>query len=235
LSEVLAAKTTRRHKASHILFDLRDALTYGDVENPNKEHDAVRTRAIDVFDRIVTLACEDFTAMLTQAEAGPVDDALRMEIKQAAQLINHAAKELYFASGVFDGKRSQGTRITQPQQERFYRELAPTIRQLAAMGLPSAIQDLVETLSVFVPFEPRQVFLQIAALVESGKRWQYHYEPFAEVQIVGIVERYLAEYRSLLQEDPECRAALRTILDAFVEAGWPAAQRLSYRLDEIFR
>jgi hypothetical protein len=46
---------------------------------------------------------------------------------------------------------------------------------------------------------------------------------------------YLAEYRLLLQEDPECRIELREPLDAFVEAGWPTAQRLSYRLDEIFR
>ena len=53
--------------------------------------------------------------------------------------------------------------------------------------------------------------------------------------IVRIVERYLAEYRHLLQEDPEYRIALRKTLDAFVEAGWPAAQQLSYRLDEIFR
>lgn len=34
----------------------------------------------------------------------------------------------------------------------------------------------------------------------------------------------------LLQEDPECRLALRETLDAFVEAGWPAAQQLCYRL-----
>jgi hypothetical protein len=27
----------------------------------------------------------------------------------------------------------------------------------------------------------------------------------------------------------------RKVLDSFIEAGWPAAQRLSYRLDEIFR
>ena len=52
-------------------------------------------------------------------------------------------------------------------------------------------------------------------------------------RVAGI--RVRTEYRSLLQEDTECRIALRKTLDAFVEAGWPSAQQLSYRLDEIFR
>ena len=72
-------------------------------------------------------------------------------------------------------------------------------------------------------------------MVKSGKRGNYQYESMGADQIVQIIERYLAEYRSLLQDDAECRVALREVLDAFVEAGWPAAQRVSYKLDEIFR
>jgi len=70
------------------------------------------------------------------------------------------------------------------------------------------------------------VFLQVAALIENGKQWGYQYESLAVDKIVAITSRYIAGYRALLQEDPECRAALRTILDGFVEAGWPQAQRL---------
>ena len=68
-----------------------------------------------------------------------------------------------------------------------------------------------------------------------GKRWNYQFEGLAADLIVRIVERYLAEYRSLLVENIECRTALRESLDVFVQAGWPAARRLSYRLDDIFR
>jgi len=53
--------------------------------------------------------------------------------------------------------------------------------------------------------------------------------------VVGLVRRYLAEYRHLFREDPECRAALIELLDTFIQAGWPEAQRLTYNLDEIFR
>jgi hypothetical protein len=97
------------------------------------------------------------------------------------------------------------------------------------------VHRLVEMLEMFVPLDPRKVFLQISALVEGGRRDNYQYESLATEHIVRIVTRYLAEYRSLLQEDAECRTALRKTLDIFVVAGWPAAQQLSYRLDEIFR
>jgi hypothetical protein len=90
-------------------------------------------------------------------------------------------------------------------------------------------------LQTFIPFDPRRVFLEVATLVEIGKSGNYQYESMGVPHIVTIVERYIAEYRSLLQEDETCRGALRKTLDIFVEAGWPAAQRLSYKLDEIFR
>jgi hypothetical protein len=53
--------------------------------------------------------------------------------------------------------------------------------------------------------------------------------------VVKLVEQYLAEYRALLREDAECRRTLIEILDVFVQAGWPTARRLTYRLEEIFR
>ena len=49
-----------------------------------------------------------------------------------------------------------------------------------------------------------------------------------------MVERYIAEYRPLLQEDQECRVALMEMLDVFVRVGWPNARQLTYRLDDIF-
>jgi len=89
------------------------------------------------------------------------------------------------------------------------------------------VHHLIEMLEIFVPIDPRSVFLQVAALVESGRSGGYHYESMGAERIVRIVERYLAEHRPLLQENTECRIALRRTLDAFVEAGWPSAQQLS--------
>jgi hypothetical protein len=46
------------------------------------------------------------------------------------------------------------------------------------------------------------------------------------------VGRYLADYRDLFT-DNERRKKLVMCLDTFMEAGWPAARRLLYRLPEL--
>jgi hypothetical protein len=106
---------------------------------------------------------------------------------------------------------------------------------LADVGLPSLTHHLLETLESFVVIDPRGVFLRIGRVVRSGERGGYQYEQVAVDLLVRLVERYLAEYRTLLREDERCRRTLLEILDIFVRAGWPSARRLTYRLDEIFR
>jgi len=83
--------------------------------------------------------------------------------------------------------------------------------------------------------DPRGVFLLIHRVVLAGQQTGYQYESLAADFIVQLVERYLAEYRTLLQEDVDCRRALIEVLDMFVKAGWPSARRLAYHLEEIFR
>ena len=60
-------------------------------------------------------------------------------------------------------------------------------------------------------------------------------ESLAVSLIVRLVERYLGEYRPLLSAKVECQQTLLDILNIFVEAGWPQARQLTYRIDEIFR
>jgi hypothetical protein len=57
----------------------------------------------------------------------------------------------------------------------------------------------------------------------------------AETVALRISERYLAEYRELLEEDAEARKALLDMLDVFARAGWPRLRRLVLRLDQIYR
>jgi hypothetical protein len=219
---------------STVLSDLRSTLTQGSTEPPSADDSAVRARAVDLFHAITSAACDAFSSLIARAKTAEWSASDAETLKEIARLADHAATELYFASGVFVNGQQQTT-ISRAQQERFYRELTPTIDRLSAIGIASAVHRLIEMLEVFAPINPRSVFLQVAALVESGRSGGYHYESMGAEHIVRIVERYLAEYRSLLQEDAECRMALRKTLDAFVEAGWPSAQQLSYRLDEIFR
>jgi hypothetical protein len=218
-----------------VLSSLRGPLTHGVTDTAAAADSGVRTRAIELFHAIATSACDAFTSLLAQSQTEEWTESDAEVLRGVAHLVDHCASELYFASGVFSGGQNEAKRITFEEQERFYRELTPTIDRLSTIGLASMVHHLVEMLELFVPLDPRRVFLQVSALVEGGRRDNYQYESLATEHIVRIVARYLAEYRSLLQEDAQCRTALRKTLDIFVAAGWPAAQQLSYRLDEIFR
>jgi hypothetical protein len=220
---------------SVVLSNLRGALTHTSTEPPTAEDSAIRNRAVELFQTIAGAACDEFATIITRTNSPAWSESDAEQLKAVARLADHGAAELFFASGVFVDGGQQEPAVSLPQQQRFYRELTPAIDRLTAVGIPDAVHHLIEMLEVFAPIDPRRIFLQVSALVESGKRGGYHYESMAAERIVRIVERYLAEYRSLLQEDAECRNALRRTLDAFVEAGWPAAQQLSYHLDEIFR
>ena len=61
------------------------------------------------------------------------------------------------------------------------------------------------------------------------------YEQLAMDLMVKIIERYLAQYRTILRDHPECSRTLMDILDVFVRVGWPSAHRLAYRLNEIYQ
>ncbi len=75
----------------------------------------------------------------------------------------------------------------------------------------------------------------MARAVRAGRAWNYQYESQAADLVVKLVEQYLADHRTLLREDDECRLALLDLLDVFVEAGWPRAHQLTILLDQIFR
>ena len=93
---------------------------------------------------------------------------------------------------------------------------------------------VIETLAFFVPLDPVGVLLLIAKSVKTSAANNYQYEPLAVELIVKTVERYLAEFRPLLREHPECHVALMEILDVFVGVGWPQAHQLTYRLGDIY-
>lgn len=212
---------------------LRGALTLGDAENLKADEEETRARAIKLFQVITEAACKAFSAAIKEANSDKSEVDQEM-LKGMAMLVDQSAQQLYFASGTFHDPQVQHP-LSEAQRKRFYEEQADTVDLLSKFGFARTVHHLIEMLQTFIPFNPRRVFLQVAGLVEIGKNGNYQYESMGVPHIVAIVERYIAEYRSLLQEGESCRVALRKTLDIFVEAGWPAAQRLSYKLDDIFR
>jgi hypothetical protein len=220
------------------LHTLRSGLTHGPTEAADPAADQVRARSLGLLGPLVVRARDTLAALQAAWQATPPSDEEVARAREAAAILDAAMRELYFASGAYDRESSPTSppRARQPVHERFYREAHDLLDQMAEIQLPSVTHHLVETLQFFIPMDPRGVFLRIdRAVAQGGQQGGYQLERLAVDLVIGVIRRYLADYRELLHQDANCRRALQRILDIFVSVGWPEARRLTYQLDDIFR
>jgi len=229
------------NEAHKITFELRGPLTVGYVDVPNADEDAIRGRSFELMGAILNATTERLGA-LRSTNGEDATTWSEEDLEQAKKLFHLAdsiAQELFFASGAFDKEMGQRETSKPPlgdaERSRFLREALPLLNDLAEIGAAKVAHNLVKTLEYLLEYDPAEVFLTIGRVVQAAQRGGYQYESLAVEVIVGVVKRFLATYRYLLRERPECRQALIEILDTFVAAGWPQAFELTYQLEEIYR
>jgi hypothetical protein len=233
--EVLADLGQNGEVARSLIHRLRRALTFDGDET---EASALRGRAISVVDDTLRNAIDVYEVVsrrldVKQGSSGDDDPDLKNG-RSVAQLIDSIGAELYFASGAFKGNDDE-PRVSSEQRERLYLEAGAVLDQLATVPLAPVTHHLLQTLEGCIEFDPRGVFLRIAKAIQGGSGGGYQLDTMAANLFVSIVERYLAEYRTLFQRHEDMRRRLIEMLDLFVEAGWPKARQLTYGLHELFR
>lgn len=223
-----------------IAFDLRGPLTKGDAEIPNPEEDALRGRAFTLMGRMLRATVDKLNALQSKNQntrEWPSED--EEEVKKFLHIADTISGEIYFASGAFDDESGEADSSKVPlgeaEKSRFLREAAPLLDELADLGVAKIAHNLVKTLEYLFEYDPPGVFLRIARIVRAGRAGGYQYESMAVEVIVRVVSRFIAEYPHVLREREDCRHALIETLDVFVEAGWPAAMELTYRLEGMYR
>ncbi len=223
--------------ANDCLRDIRETLSFSsDVPKPSDA--AIRKRGFDVVERIIRSVSARMNHMIGDIRFEDRDADWDKSFQELAGLVDHISNQIYFSSGAYDGTNSSNDtskKLAENSRRQFWTESQTAISLLSNVAIPSAAHHLIETLESFIPFQPIEVFHAIAAVVRSAKSWGYQYESMAVDLLVKVTENYIAEHRMELQKDLQSREELIDILETFVEAGWPAARRLSYRLEEIFR
>jgi hypothetical protein len=223
--------------ADDCLRDIRDTLSFSS-DVPKASDAAVRKRAFNVMERIIRTVAARMNHMIEDIRVEARDADWDKTFQELARLVDHISNQIYFSSGAYDGTNSSNDtsrKLAEDSRRQFWADSQTAIRLLSDVAIPSAAHHLIETLESFIPFEPIEVFHAIAAVVRSAKSWGYQYESMAVDLLVKVTEYYIAEHRMELQKDLQSREELIDILETFVEAGWPSARRLSYRLEEIFR
>lgn len=115
----------------------------------------------------------------------------------------------------------------------FADQALTSLSALSKFKHPSIVHKIVETLNHIAPLNPRQAFLTVNMTITTGDR--YTYDTLAADEVTALIERYLAEFRELVVKNPELLDAIRSVLHAFVDAGWPSAINLTYHLSDAFR
>lgn len=153
------------------------------------------------------------------------------DAKEIYQIADTVIAEIYFASGA--SGTEDNDREPLPAEDGFADEAFTVLALLTDFKHPSPVHHAVQTLGHLSPADPRRAFLLVESCIRAGDA--YTYDTLAADATVALIERYLAEYRDVVTTDPDLLTAVRRVLDAFVQVGWPAAISLSYRLGDAFR
>lgn len=225
-----------------IITNNRDIITHGPVTPSNEEQDNIRKRALNLCERILNSVITEFKYFEDSIPKNGIQLSPEEieEYKGLAKTIDNISSNLYFASGAYDKKRNQQSPEKKPltldEKKRFWNEASNIFDSLSSFGsLPSVTHHLIETLESYIPIDPIGVFEKVGRIITIAKVGGYQYESLAADLIIKIIEQYLAEYGWIFREQLGCQSILIEILDIFVDAGWPNARRLTYRLEEIYR
>jgi hypothetical protein len=242
IAQIAHNAVDNKDDALHLLSQIQGYLTLGAIDRPDPSVDDVRNRAMSALATVVQSVQSSRQEMEHRMESVPFDNLPMSEqgkFRSLAELEVSIAELLYFASGAYGAQKAPNRdlelSVLAKRGRRFYREAKQVLEELADTKSPAAAQYLIETLEFCIPFDPAKVFVTVGRIVRAASRSGYQYDSLAADLLVRIVERYIAEYRTLLKEDSDCVQTLIKTLDVFVEAGWPSARRLTYHLEWIYR
>jgi hypothetical protein len=163
--------------------------------------------------------------------------------RQLYGIIDEAVLRIYFAADVDANLRQRSEYplddITRP---KFFHDVLPILEKILSFGkLPEAgvllaptAHHFMQLLNGMLKYDPQLILRLAADVIESSKRYDYNLDGLAMKEVVKLVESLLADYREDIQDDRSVTHLLN-VLDAFVQAGWPDALNLVWRLDEVYR
>lgn len=173
--------------------------------------------------------------MVDNVQGADRDSAIEI-YRVAEDLIHHLMNQFYFGSGAHHESHDPAPGLPNfDAMRQFLADYRPMLDLLANSHEPSTHHHLVELYEYLIPADPEGVFAALHyVLTGPAAREDYHYEDLASSVIVRMITRYIADHRSIF-EDNERRTALVEILRLFSEVGWPEALRLLYDLPDLLR
>jgi hypothetical protein len=235
LQEWLKDPAGHEPELGHALHSIRDGLVVGYGTGESKDA-AIRSRCQELAARVVdatAIGLERYFALAPAART----DANSQSATMLAKLLDETGDQFYFASGAF--KDNQGDEAAPLRDDalkaEFLNDNCATFHRIGDIGTPHTIFHLIEMLGYLVPADPARVFdLTAHALLTAGRQQGFQFETLGADRFVEVIGLFLADHREIFNDSGR-RDQLVACLEAFVDAGWPAARRLLYRLPELLQ
>lgn len=198
--------------------------------------DRSQQAAMIILDACSAASAASHTTLMQDQVEGEAREAAIATYRAAESVIGHLMNQLYFGSGAHADNRGSAMGLMSAEtMRRFLDDYRPMLALLAASHEPSTHHHLVELYEFLIPGAPAGVFDALHSLLTgSAAREGYHHESLAAPVIVRMVTRYIADHRSIFEDDNR-RAALVAILRLFSDVGWSDALKLLYDLPDLLR
>jgi len=204
-------------------------------DSDTPEFKAARLRAQELLRRVIDHSAsglERYRTLGAKAQQKKKEDGMRY-----AKCLEYGCATLFFGSGAFQEKNSDGVSpvLTDAGKKNFVHDVESLLRRLGDIAIPLTIYELVQLLDYMLPGDPALCFdLFTHALTQSGRKHGFQSEQLGVDVLVKIVSHCLADHDYIFR-DKARRDRLVACLDLFIEAGWPNALRLIYRLPDSLR
>lgn len=219
-------------------FFLREGLTLAyETNDPTLLATSQRcqTLAFQIIDASAA-SLEAFSKQLRDNAEGQTGRMQEIASNDAA-LLDTMASQFLFAVGSTEIREGREPRTLAKPKDRiaFLQDNAATLRRIGDAGTPKTIYYLLQLLEFLMASGPAVVFdLFSHALLTGGRLHGFQFESLGADRFVKFVGHAIADNREIF-EDHDRRMDLIKVLEVFVDAGWPAARRLLYRLSEALR
>lgn len=213
-----------------ILTTLRGGIVAGIGDDIDKGA-GLRQRSQALVSTIIDTANTWLAAHITLPS---LDDDQINVARECSQLIGIAGNVMYLAADTVVDKGDNSPEHDNACLDVFFRENIDLLQQIASYGAPQTTHRLLQLVERLVNVDPTSAFDLAVSLLQAGRQWDYQNESLGAGLLVKLVGIFLADYKEIF-ENADRRAALVDCLETFLEAGWPAARRLLYRLPELIQ
>jgi len=215
---------------SKVLGTLRMAFVAGLAGPEEPDDESLRHRAQAIAAEIVAAAR---SGMKLHPRIEKRSAEHEESLSNFALLLDKACLDHYFAAEEVRNGGNPEAAFGHDELEVFFDEVVGTLEAIGDFATPHTVHYLLKLCESLLPVNPARAFdLAMHAVRSGGRLTGYQFESMGVDLLVRLVGLFLADHRELFEEESR-RLALIDCLEIFMDAGWPAAQRLLFRLPEL--